>query len=395
GRGDGGCHDLQLRLEQRPDLPRHAPQGMAVAAGLAQLHDRLQRRRSRQCRDRGVHLPPRLHVGTRCARRHRRRGGVELRHHHGVHVAQAENRLNARRATWATHDGRLSKGHLSSVSSAAAGAKPSWRAAANPLWAVLAMTALAVVVRASGLSGDFYADEVWIIDSARSSHDKFLQEVTDDWVHPPLFFFLMRGLDALFGIDALSGRLVAAVSGVLSVPVIFWLGMLVHSARAGIVAAALLALSPIHVWHSQYGRHYSLLVLLVLLSTASFVKLWREPRAVVWSVLYSLTTVALVYTHYFGWLVVLFQGVTVLLFRFVTLKHWFVIQLALVLAYVPWLTAALPMALAGSAGEDLIPQIGWMEATNFLDPLRTIAEFNGPLATMEGKLVSLVLLSAI
>src|SRR5690606_28284403 len=170
---------------------------------------------------------------------------------------------------------------------------------------------------------------------------------------------------------------------------------LVHSARAGIAAAALLALSPIHVWHSQYGRHYSLLVLLVLLSTACFVKLWREPRAVVWSVLYTLTTVALVYTHYFGWLVVLCQGVTVLLFRFVTLKHWFVIQLALVLAYVPWLTAALPMALAGSGGEDLIPQIGWMGATSVLDPLRTIVEFNGPLPATAGKLISLVLLTAI
>ena len=157
-------------------------------------------------------------------------------------------------------------------------------------------------------------------NSAKSSYDAFLNEVMGDWVHPPLFFFLMYALDAIFGIDDLSGK-----NGCRRIRSDLRSGdfldrqRLVHSERAGIVAAVVLALSPIHIWHSQYGRHYSLLVLLVLLSTATFLESVAGTQESGYGQSCTLlSTVALVYTHYFGWIVVMCQSAT---FLDVSLHH--------------------------------------------------------------------------
>jgi mannosyltransferase len=195
-------------------------------------------------------------------------------------------------------------------------------------WLFIAM-AVGLMLRWYKLSGDLYADEIWITESVKLPFDAFLREVMDDWVHPPLFFFIVRGLGLLFGFHELSGRLVALVAGVLSIPLIAWIGSLSHSRKVGVIAAILLAISPIHIWHSQYGRHYSLFVFFVLLSTATFMKVWQDPRSRLWSSLYVLSSVVLVYTHNFGWLLILCQNVAFILFRFTTVKHWAALQVIL------------------------------------------------------------------
>ena len=87
--------------------------------------------------------------------------------------------------------------------------------------------------------------------------------------------------------------------GVAAVPAMYALGARLFGVRAGIIASLLLAVNAFHIQYSQEARGYSLLVLLVILSTLLFVRgvESRSPR--VWAG-YVLLSVLAVYSHGFG-----------------------------------------------------------------------------------------------
>jgi 4-amino-4-deoxy-L-arabinose transferase-like glycosyltransferase len=74
------------------------------------------------------------------------------------------------------------------------------------------------------------------------------------------------------------GRLVAASAGTLAVLVVYLIGREISCSRIGLVAAGLLALSPLDVFVSHLARPDTLVVLLTSLSLLFCVKILREPR---------------------------------------------------------------------------------------------------------------------
>ena len=80
---------------------------------------------------------------------------------------------------------------------------------------------------------------------------------------PPLYYALAWLWAKLFGHGEAGLRSLSAVVGTLTVPVAWRAGgELFGAARAGLVAAALVAVNPYFVWYSQEARSYSLLVLM-------------------------------------------------------------------------------------------------------------------------------------
>jgi hypothetical protein len=76
--------------------------------------------------------------------------------------------------------------------------------------------------------------------------------------HPPLYYTLLN-LWMRLGDDASSVRLLSAVVGTLTIPVIFLLGRRLTGPGTGLLAALLLAISPFHVRFAQEARMYTLL----------------------------------------------------------------------------------------------------------------------------------------
>lgn len=64
-------------------------------------------------------------------------------------------------------------------------------------------------------------------------------------------------------------RTPALIFGVLAVPAVWWAGRELGVRRAGLIAAALMAVSPIAVFYSQYGRPFSMLICLASVTFAS------------------------------------------------------------------------------------------------------------------------------
>jgi uncharacterized membrane protein len=103
--------------------------------------------------------------------------------------------------------------------------------------------------------------------------------------HPPLYFTLAHVWMDLFGtagsIPSLGiARLFSALLGSLAIPAIFWVAKTTfQSSLAGLISAALMAVSPFSLFLSQEARHYGLAIVLICVSLGCFVSATRSVLA--------------------------------------------------------------------------------------------------------------------
>ena len=111
--------------------------------------------------------------------------------------------------------------------------------------------------------------------------------------HAPLYFALGHLWVGLFGNSVTAIRSMSVVAGLLGLPCAFWFGFeLYGSRRAGWIALALFALSPVQVIYAQQAREYGLLSTLLLASGAATLRALRLDRARPWWLVGILLTVA-------------------------------------------------------------------------------------------------------
>jgi 4-amino-4-deoxy-L-arabinose transferase-like glycosyltransferase len=102
----------------------------------------------------------------------------------------------------------------------------------------------------------------------------------------PMFAYVLLPFQALGGMNLWTSRLPAALGGLTTILLIYWVGARLFGRGTGLAAAALLTLSPVHIQLSRYGNETSLTPLLALAPLAAW--LWaglplddrpRVPRA--------------------------------------------------------------------------------------------------------------------
>lgn len=142
------------------------------------------------------------------------------------------------------------------------------------------------------------SDEGFTAEIASRSLGGALSQVPDTESTPPLYYALVWLWANVFGVSEWGLRSLSALAGTLAVPVVYAIGAELRSRRAGLVAAALAAVSPLLVWYSQEARAYMLFMLLATLAFWAFVRALRgERRALVW---WALAAAAALATHYFA-----------------------------------------------------------------------------------------------
>ena len=217
-------------------------------------------------------------------------------------------------------------------------------------------------------------------------------------IHPPLYYWLLHSWAFLAGWSPFALRFLSVCLSLLAVPLIYRLGRLLSGRRlVGLLAALILALSPMHVYYAQEARMYALVATLGLASTVWLLRALgysyapvgsatplpapaegngghRPPSSLnrsqsvpgglpnppdvagfgnpagasgdllslrrgVWLVYVAITAAAL-YTHYYAAFILLFQVLFVLLnarlYRS-ALRRWLVSLVVLGLLYTPWL----------------------------------------------------------
>jgi hypothetical protein len=162
-----------------------------------------------------------------------------------------------------------------------------------------------------------------------------------EW-HPPLFYVLMRGWLGIAGDSTAAALSLPILFGAFQVPAAYLVGARMFSRHAGLVAAGLVAVTPWLAGYSAEVRPYSLLPLLVL--TASFF-LWRglaDGGLGPW-LGYGVTTLLMLLTHHWCWLVLGAEWAVVGLFLAApggrpvrsVLRDWLLAQCGILLAYGP------------------------------------------------------------
>jgi uncharacterized membrane protein len=142
-------------------------------------------------------------------------------------------------------------------------------------------------------------DEAITAQLVRMDLPGLLRAIPDSESSPPLYYVLAWLWSQLFGTGEVALRALPALAGTATIPVAWALGRRLGGDRAGIAAAALVAVNPMLVWFSQEARAYALLALLGALSALLWLRALQAPRAsrlAGWGVVAALALA----THYFA-----------------------------------------------------------------------------------------------
>ncbi len=184
------------------------------------------------------------------------------------------------------------------------GASAAARRDATTLLVLGAIVIVAAALRLWHLGGrPLWFDETWSVLIARQPLEDIPGLV---WRHdtiPPLYYLALNLWIGLFGEGEVAVRLPSVLASLAVVGGTFFLGRRVAGPHVGLLAAALLALSPFQVTAAQEARTYPFITLFGL---AAGYGLWRaleQGRRRHW-VLYAGGLALGLYTHHFSWLLV-------------------------------------------------------------------------------------------
>lgn len=231
-------------------------------------------------------------------------------------------------------------------------------------------------LRLTGLAAEsIWLDEATSILLGRAGLLELVRLTAQD-IHPPFYYSLLH-LWLYLGEGEFVVRSLSAVIGVVSIAVIYQLGRKLFDEKTGLIAAMLLAVSPLHIWYSQETRMYALVTLLTL---GGGYCLWqalqrqdagRQNAAVHWIAYVACMALAL-YTHYHALFVLLFQNGFFLLWWLLTSRSrrlfagWLLAQISVFLLFSPWIPVVWNQIARGGGS--------WVEKTIGNPSLRSLPE---------------------
>lgn len=191
------------------------------------------------------------------------------------------------------------------------------------------------------------------LESWRQSSFEPLSAVISEGVipdtHPPAFQVVLYFVVNNLGSGEAQLRLPSAISGFLTIFVVFLIGRRFYGEREGLIAALFMAVLWAPIRYSQEARNYALVVLLAAMAGLLWMEIVRRiqsGRDVNLALLggYVLSGIAAAYTHYFGLVMVALQAVFLLVLVAVTgqsARAILLSYLAMAALYAPWIPAML------------------------------------------------------
>lgn len=244
-------------------------------------------------------------------------------------------------------------------------------------WAMPAIATLVLgIFRLPELTrSPLWYDELFSMGVAGLPVADALRRVVADHTNPPLFYVLLKGWMAIGGESDHWVRLLPCLLAMLLGAALVWLVREVRAGtRAGMLAVALAAASPLSVDLANEVRAYSLLALLACLSLAATLH-DRSRRTRETFALMTIINIALVHTHYFGWLTIGAECVAAA-YAWRRPHAWRVLRSAglTLLAFVPWAAAVAAHALGNPAP---LRNVAWIEPPDAAAPLWLLRDLTG------------------
>ena len=190
-------------------------------------------------------------------------------------------------------------------------------------------------------------------------------EMTALDVHPPLYYLCLKAWSLLFGHSIIAYRSLSVLFSVITLALFYVLmKRWTKNHKTAMLLTVLLAACPFFLYYSAEMRMYSLSCLIVVAGTL-FLDLALEKNKKIFWLLYSLSIIAALYTHYFTVFGFLAHFVY-LVFYFK--KHGFNkniiwVYILAVIAYIPWIPVLYQQVTAVERGY-------WPDEIELLTPIR-------------------------
>ena len=180
---------------------------------------------------------------------------------------------------------------------------------------------IGVLLRFKGLTfQSYWLDELFSATISNPVNSfSYMHYITVADVHPPLYQSLLWGWYHIFGFNEYAGRSLSALIGSISIFAIYVLGKELFNKEVGLYAAIIASMNSFLIFYSQEVRSFSLLFLFSMISYIYLIKVLMDYSKKNF-ILYLLSTVALVYVHYFGFFLVATQ-VFVFIYFFIEEKN--------------------------------------------------------------------------
>ena len=148
-------------------------------------------------------------------------------------------------------------------------------------WLVIIITLIGGFLRVFLLDNKgMWLDETFSVWLANHSVVDMLQWIVRIDQHPPLYYLLLHYWIALKGDTPYYARLLSALFGAGTIPVIYLIGKRMSGVVMGLAAAVFLALSPFNIYFAQETRMYTLLMFNAAVAIYALVRLLTDSRSV-------------------------------------------------------------------------------------------------------------------
>ncbi len=245
-------------------------------------------------------------------------------------------------------------------------------------WVLLAVVAIYVAARLWHLAAVCLdGDEVFSFLLSRLGWKALTAGAAADSVHPPLFYYLLKVWVFIGNESLIWLRLLPALFSVLAILPLILLGRELRLRPVEInCAIGLAAVHPFLIYYSQHVRMYSLLLLCALTSMWLFHRTIRSgarPAGSTYAAL-TLANIVLVYSHYYGCLIVGLECLYVLLWRRERWKRTLLSAVVVFAAFTPWLYVA---GMRAYAKGGLQSNLNWIAKPTFQDLVLFFVELTG------------------
>jgi uncharacterized membrane protein len=209
-------------------------------------------------------------------------------------------------------------------------------------------------------------------------------------VHPPFYYWLLKGWSILFGNTELGLRSMSIFFGVMTIILLFMLVVKLFGRRAAYTSLLFLVLSPLFIRYSQEARMYTLLTSIIVAATIIVVYAQQQKKRWPWVVYGVLLAVGML-TQYFAALAWLSHWVWRALVvrssrgsfrkKFFT-KNWVVAHLVGVGLFVPWLPWLIRQFADVQGNGFWIPPVSSVTIPDFITNFLLFKDHDGTLSWM-------------
>ncbi len=216
-------------------------------------------------------------------------------------------------------------------------------------------------------------DEIFSVHAAEHPWNSLFRFVAEDLIHPPLFYIVLKMWVGAGGESLMWLRLLPVLFSALAlVPFIYLCKELKLRNPVMLLSLAFLAVNGSLIKYTQTLRMYSMLMFLSLLSIWLFARYFNRGKSFLPLLIVNLL---LVYTHYFGWLVVATEIVAILVFQRIKWRRMLAMIGILLAAFLPW---AVTVWQAAGSGSDVGQNISWMTRPGIREMIAFLFDLTEP-----------------